>query len=62
VRLKPSRHHAVSASRICGAGPAQERLRTLKAGRGKGKKPADPGLAPDRGSVGILSDLLHHST
>jgi hypothetical protein len=24
------------------------RLRTLKAGRGKGKQPADPGLAPDR--------------
>jgi hypothetical protein len=39
MELKPSRYHVVSASRIGGAGPAQERFRTLKAGRGKGKQP-----------------------
>jgi hypothetical protein len=54
VKLKPSRYHAVSSSRICGGGPAQERLRILKAGRGKGKQPADPGLRPG-GLVGTLS-------
>jgi hypothetical protein len=38
MKLKPSRYHGVSSSRICGAGPAHDRLRTLKAGRGKGKQ------------------------
>ena len=31
MKLKPSSSHAVSSSRISGAGPAQERLRILKA-------------------------------
>jgi hypothetical protein len=33
MKLKPSRYHAVSSSRISGAGPAQERFRILKAGQ-----------------------------
>jgi hypothetical protein len=35
MKLKPSRYHVVSSSRICGAGPAQERLRSLKADAAK---------------------------
>ena len=45
MKLKPSRYHVVSSSRICGAGPAQERLRSLKAGRGEGKQPKAAGNA-----------------
>jgi hypothetical protein len=33
MKLKPSSYHAVSSSRTSGAGPAQERLRILKAGQ-----------------------------
>jgi hypothetical protein len=35
MKLKPSRYHVASFPRISGAGPAQARLRTLEAGRGK---------------------------
>jgi hypothetical protein len=55
AKLKPSRHHVVSSSRISGGEPALERLRILKAGRGKGKQPQTAGNAghptEDRGPV-----------